>query len=178
MSIAPAIHIRLCDETDLDLLVELARTTFVEAFWDTNAADSMIAYMESAFQVEVFRQEMKQPDARFFLVSADETPAGYLKLNRSGAQSDVRDPESLEVERIYVLADYQGKGIGQILLEYAVETAKAEDLKYLWLGVWEYNEKAQAFYRKNGFRTFGSHPFVMGEEVQTDLLMRREVYLT
>ncbi len=175
MMSASSRQIRLCGAKDIPTLLDLAITTFVEAFWDTNNPESMTAYMEAAFREEVFFEEMQHPDAQFFLVLEDEVPAGYLKLNRVGAQSDVRDPESLEVERIYVLADYQGVGIGKYLLEFAIQTAVAEALKYIWLGVWEYNEKAIAFYQKQGFWIFGDHPFAMGEEVQTDLLMRRDL---
>lgn len=172
---ASSRQIRLCDAKDIPTLLDLAITTFVEAFWDTNDPQSMEAYMQTAFREEVFLEEMKHPDAQFFVVLEDEVPAGYLKLNRVGAQSDVRDPESLEVERIYVLADFQGVGIGKYLLEYAIQTAVTENLKYVWLGVWEHNEKAIAFYQKQGFRVFSDHPFVMGEEVQTDLLMRKDL---
>ena len=111
----------------------------------------------------------------FLFLYSDEKLAGYLKLNEGGAQTDLGDPAGLEVERIYVLRDFQGLGMGRALIEKALELARRKKKGFVWLGVWEKNENAIAFYKKMGFRKTGTHPFVMGTERQTDHIMRREV---
>jgi GNAT superfamily N-acetyltransferase len=100
---------------------------------------------------------------------------GYTKLNLSAAQTDVQDPYSVEVARLYTLQDVWGTGLGQLLLDAAIAYAKQEGKAWLWLGVWEHNARAIRFYEKNGLRIFGSHPFPFGDEIQNDWLMRLEV---
>jgi ribosomal protein S18 acetylase RimI-like enzyme len=91
------------------------------------------------------------------------------------AQTDVHDPDALEIERLYMHRDFQGLGLGSALMQKALDVARARGKKYVWLGVWEGNNKARAFYHKHGFYPFGSHPFVMGDDRQTDLLMRKDL---
>jgi diamine N-acetyltransferase len=172
MSALP-LTIKPCTADDVETLLEVGRESFWQAFWTTNAPHNMEAYMSQAFRPEVFLKEIAQPDSRFFLAEAGGQPAAYLKINFVGAQSDVHDPRSLEVERLYVLEAFHGRGIGRELLTLAVDTARAAALDYVWLGVWEHNYKAQAFYQKQGFEVFGAHPFLMGDDLQTDLLMRK-----
>ena len=101
--------------------------------------------------------------------------AGYLKLNEAPAQTDVRDAQSLEIERIYVSKDFQGEGLGRYLLEKATSIAMRREKKYIWLGVWEKNEKALRFYKRNGFCPIGAHVFMIGDDEQTDYLMRKDL---
>ena len=171
----PALQIRRCTPADLDTLLRIGRNAFWQTFSSTNHIDDMQDYMSKAFRPDVFAREIAHPDSWFFLASVDEQPAGYLKINFAGAQTDVHDPRSLEVERLYVLGGFQGMGIGQALLTEALSIAQAQGLESVWLGVWEHNYKAQAFYEKNGFAVFGSHPFRMGQDPQIDLLMRKSL---
>ena len=98
---------------------------------------------------------------------------GYLKINDAPAQSDINDPESMEVERIYVRKEHKGKGLGKVLMDYALQQAKEKKKNYVWLGVWEKNVDAIAFYKKMGFRETGRHSFRMGDELQSDLIMKK-----
>ena len=100
---------------------------------------------------------------------------GYLKLNEAPAQTDVQDIQSLEIERIYVTKEFQGKRLGGYLMEQAVKVAVQRKKAYVWLGVWEMNERAIHFYKKNGFYRIGTHTFVMGEDEQTDYIMRKDL---
>jgi ribosomal protein S18 acetylase RimI-like enzyme len=95
-----------------------------------------------------------------------------LKINRGEAQTEKKEDNSLEIERIYVLEKFQGRRVGQMLFQKAVEIAKLNQKDYIWLGVWEKNEKAIQFYLKNGFEVFDKHIFKLGVDLQTDLLMR------
>ena len=108
----------------------------------------------------------------FYFAKIDNKIAGYLKVNTSTAQTELHDADALEIERIYVINEFQGKKIGQILFDKAIEIAKGQSLKYIWLGVWEKNEKAIQFYEKNGLVKFDTHIFKLGSDVQTDVMMK------
>ncbi|MDC7239151.1 MAG: GNAT family N-acetyltransferase, partial [Spirochaetales bacterium] len=116
--------------------------------------------------------ELKNPKSSFYLLYDGDLPAAYMKVNLPPAQSDLNDRDSLELERIYVKKEYKGRGFGRQLLEQAISIAKEEKCRYLWLGVWEKNEKALEFYTKMGFVKFGSHSFRMGDEIQNDFVMK------
>jgi ribosomal protein S18 acetylase RimI-like enzyme len=100
---------------------------------------------------------------------------GYLKLNFYDAQTEFFEPDAMEIQRIYVLGNHQGKQIGKQLLEFATEKAIANQMKYMWLGVWDINVNAVRFYENNGFKIIGKHTFPFGDEVDTDWLMRKEL---
>ena len=159
-----------------ELLSILSRRTFTEAFSAVNDEQYMNAYMDVAYASGQLALELSNPDSHFFFACQYDRPAGYLKVNFNQAQSDIRDPDAMEIERIYVLESFQGKGVGQLLMNRAMDMAEAAGVRYIWLGVWEHNVKAQNFYRQNGFEVFGEHPFFLGEDEQTDWLMRRELY--
>lgn len=101
-----------------------------------------------------------------------------LNTPENPAQTDRNDPASLEIERIYVSGGFQGEGLGRYLMEQAIQIAVARKKKYIWLGVWEKNERAIRFYKRNGFYKTGIHSFVVGEDVQTDHLMRKDLSYT
>ncbi len=166
------VEIRIANRKDISSLVDMARTSFLEAFTAQNKPENVKAYLEEAFTEEQFLEEMEEPSSTFYIAHVEGKLVAYTKLNLIPAQTDVHDPESLEVARLYVLEEFHGLGIGTILLEMAIHFAKQNGKKYLWLGVWEKNQKAILFYENKGFRRFGQHPFPFGDEVQTDYLMR------
>jgi len=135
-------------------------------------------YLEQAYNIEKLRDELSNSDSAFYFLYADEKLAGYLKLNEYKAQTDICDPQSLEIERIYLIKEFQGKGLGSLLIKKAVDVANIRKKSYIWLGVWERNHKAILFYKKHGFYVIGTHPFIMGEEEQTDLIMRKDLMLS
>jgi len=169
------IAILLITATDLETLVHLSRKVFYDSFNHMNSPENMKEYMDRAFNPQQLLSELNNPLSEFYFIVTDDVVAGYLKINRSGAQSDVQDDSSLEIERIYVDDEFQGRGLGARLLSKAKERAKEMKLKYIWLGVWEKNTDAKRFYERHDFRQFDTHEFRMGDEVQTDLLMRCEV---
>jgi ribosomal protein S18 acetylase RimI-like enzyme len=153
----------------------MARRSFLEAFTANNKVENVIAYLDEAFTKDQFSKELANPASSFFIIKANDKIIGYTKLNLCPAQTDVHDPESLEISRLYLLDEYIGLGLGKKLLEHAIDFAKQQEKQYIWLGVWEYNQRAISFYERNGFEKFGSHPFLFGDEVQTDWLMRKSV---
>lgn len=167
--------IRKSIESDLPKLVEMARISFLQAFTAGNKLENVKAYMQEAFTLQNMREEMVNPASTFFIAEIEDEIVGYCKVNRVPAQTDVHDPESLEISRLYVLQDYLGLGLGVQLLERAFDFGRENQLKYIWLGVWENNARAIRFYEKNGLTKFGEHPFPFGDEIQTDWLMKKEL---
>ena len=167
--------IKKCTLQDLELLCKISRETFYQTFADYNTAENMRAYLDSAYNEEKLYRELSNPNSSFFFVYVDERVAGYLKLNEFAAQTDINDIDSLELERIYILKEFQGAGLGKDLLDYTISIAIEHGKKYIWLGVWEHNERAKHFYDKNGFYRIGAHSFVVGDDVQTDFVMRKDL---
>ena len=160
---------------DVDHLLTISRDTFFYFFAPLNDANNMEAYAAKAFTTERTRAEIENPASQFYFALFNGIIAGYLKLNFGEAQSEFKDPDALEVERIYVSNEFHGKKIGQYLLNFAIQTAIDHHFKYVWLGVWEHNNKAIGFYEHHGFKVFGSHEFLLGNDLQNDLLMKKEL---
>ena len=166
------VQIKPVSIDDAATLLELSRKTFFDAFLHQNNAADMEAYAKTAFTLQKFETELINPNSQFYFALIDETIAGYIKLNYSTAQTELQDPASLEIERIYVLNEFQGQQVGKQLIEFAIPIAIDKNLRFVWLGVWEHNTKAIKFYKSKGFEQFGSHPFMLGNDKQTDILMR------
>jgi ribosomal protein S18 acetylase RimI-like enzyme len=140
-----------------------------------NSEEDMRKYLDENVSTEKIRTELNNPESSFFIAWQGETPAGYIKLNTGNAQTVMQDERALEIERIYVKAEYQGKKLGQMLYEKALEIAQTEKKPYIWLGVWEENPRAINFYKRNGFVTFDKHIFMLGNDEQTDIMMKKMV---
>ncbi len=156
----------------VELLRQLSITTFTETYNQYNSPDNMRDYIEAEFSSEKLLSAIASPSAGFYLAMDNEEAIGYIKVNYAPVQTDINDPLSLELERIYVLSEHQGKKTGQFLLDAARSIAVENNLDYLWLGVWDKNTNAQKFYAKNGFVPFGTHVFMLGDNGQQDILLR------
>lgn len=167
--------IRKCTISDTDALLKLSYDTFYEAFASQNTPANMKAYADSAFTQGKIRGELQNPESHFYFIYDDDQLAGYLKVNIGSAQSEDMGSDSLEVERIYILEAFHNKGFGKALLNLAYDIARAEQKKKVWLGVWEKNENALGFYRKQGFKKTGSHSFFMGTDKQTDYIAEKSL---
>ena len=161
--------------SEVEELLSLSRKTFYDAFEHLNNKEDFEAYTSVAFTHAKLLSEVENPHSQFFFAIIGDEKVGYIKLNYSSAQTELKDEYGIELERIYVLASQQGKKIGNQLLDYAIDKAKTEGKHYIWLGVWEHNQAAQRFYERNGFKPFGSHKFWVGKDEQTDILMRKEL---
>ncbi|MGI9159380.1 MAG: GNAT family N-acetyltransferase [Saprospiraceae bacterium] len=159
----------------LPQLQEIAVQTFVESFADANAAVNMNQNLRGSLSLEKFAAELADSRSEFYLAWFDEQIAGYLKVNIGVTLPDRMAEPVLEIQRIYVLQKFQGKRVGQVLLDKALKIAGERNLPCVWLGVWENNPKAIAFYQKNGFSDFGSQIFMLGDDAQRDILMIREL---
>lgn len=169
------ISIRPCGVDDLDALQALATQAFFETFAPLNTPENMDAYLRSAYNLPTLRGELEDGNQEFYFAYADGVLAGYLKINEAPSQAEFNDPRSLELERLYVLERFYGTGVGQFLMDAALEKAQERGKEYIFLGVWEHNRRAGRFYQKNGFYRIGQHPFVLGDDPQTDYLLRKDL---
>jgi diamine N-acetyltransferase len=164
-----------CTLDDLQTLQEISYETFNDTFKHQNSPENMNAYLERAFNINQLEKELSTSSSDFFFVYVKDEVAGYLKLNHNDAQTEEMEDHSLEIERIYIRNKFQKLGLGKYLINKAMEIAIKENKNNIWLGVWEKNEKAIAFYEKMGFVQTGMHSFYMGDEEQSDFIMTKKL---
>ncbi len=169
------LKIRKATYADTELLVAIGRQTFFEKFTDDNSEENMLQYASEAYTFEKIASEVNNVNSQFYLATLNNQTVGYLKINFGEAQTELQDPQALELERIYVLNEFQGKKIGQLLFEKTLEIAQQAKVNYVWLGVWEENKGAIKFYEKNGLKAFSKHLFMLGNDPQTDIMMKMEL---
>jgi diamine N-acetyltransferase len=172
-----SINIKQCNLGEIQKLQEISYETFIETFKDQNSSENMNAYLEKAFNIEQLEKELSNISSHFFFVYFNNEVAGYLKVNTQDAQSENMGEDSLEIERIYVRAKCQKLGLGKYLINKAIDIAVEQEKNKVWLGVWEKNENAIAFYKKLGFVQAGTHSFYMGDEEQIDFIMVKSLFL-
>lgn len=166
------LEYRKCEKVDLPLLVRVSKKTFCDAFEKDNDPEDFNSYITKAFSLEQISSELENPNTGFYFVYAKETLVAYFKLNKGDAQSDVKLVESQELERIYVIKEFQSLGLGETILNKIKDLALKSNKCFVWLGVWEENVSAIRFYERHGFYKFGTHPYFIGKDKQTDWLMR------
>jgi ribosomal protein S18 acetylase RimI-like enzyme len=160
---------------DVVALQTISRATFAQTFDAHNSPEDMQNYLNTSFAIDKLTTELNNPESEFYFAIEGDTVIGYLKVNTGNAQTEKKDPNAFEIERIYVDQTYLGKKIGQLLFNKAIDLAVERKSNYVWLGVWEENHRAIQFYLKNGFITFDKHVFMLGEEVQNDFMMKLEL---
>ena len=171
------LSIRQATLDDAKSLTDLSYTTFWDAFahHPKNAPDDLAYYMRQAFNVEQITEELNDLDSIFLIAEIDAELAGYAKLVLNNIEPDITAGKPIELNRLYSQQKFLGQGVGQSLMDACFDLAKEHGFDTMWLGVWEFNPRAQRFYEKNGFRFVGKHTFVLGSDPQTDLLMQKEL---
>ena len=159
--------IRSVKADELVTLQAISRRTFEETFSKDNTDENMQLYLEYNLTLARLLEEFDDPATAFYFAEDETQLMGYLKVKRDNSQ--------LEIERIYVLQEFHGEGIGQALLEKAFQLAQSSGIQHIWLGVWEHNPRAIRFYERNGFTAFGSHIFILGMDEQRDILMEKKL---
>jgi ribosomal protein S18 acetylase RimI-like enzyme len=156
---------------DAALIAELGARTFSETFAADNSPGDLEAYLRSAFSPDLQGAELADPRNRFFVLEAEGAAIGYAQLRAGATPPEVVGPRPIELARIYVVRARLGRGMGARLLDHVLAEARRGGAETVWLGVWEHNERALAFYRKRSFRLVGDHTFWVGSDPQRDLLM-------
>ncbi|MFD1705611.1 GNAT family N-acetyltransferase [Siminovitchia sediminis] len=165
------ICIKKCTCSEVLKLQKISFETFQETFEKQNSPEHLNTYLERAFNIQQMGKELSNLSSEFYFVYYHDEVAGYVKVNMNDAQSEHMGDEFLEIERIYIKSSFQRLGLGKRLLKHAMKLAKEYGKKKIWLGVWEKNERAIAFYKEMGFVQTGTHSFYMGDEQQTDFIM-------
>ncbi|WP_428741507.1 GNAT family N-acetyltransferase [Tenacibaculum sp.] len=169
------MKIRKLTINDLESLQNISIQTFSETFSSENSTENITNYLENSFSTKRLRAELNDLNSHFYFAEIDNQVCGYLKINIGKAQTEIQNENALEIERIYVLKEFQGMKVGQVLFEKATKIAKEKHVDFIWLGVWENNHKAIQFYRKNGFVAFDKHVFRLGNDEQTDIMMKLKI---
>ena len=169
------VTVRNATDADAGLLAEVGARTFSDTFAADNSPEDMAAYLSTAFGPSLQAAELADPSATFLIAEVDGEAAGYAKLQVNDAPDCVTGGKPIELVRLYAERKYHGRGVGAALMQECLRAAKLSGAHTLWLGVWEHNHRAQAFYRKWGFTEVGSHDFRLGTDIQTDILMAREL---
>ena len=165
------ISVRVASIKEHELLATLGRRSFYEAFGQFNDPDDMQAYLDLAFHPDTIRQQLDDPNVIYFIATYQNDPVGYAKMKRNSAPKELPGTSCIQLERIYALQAYIGKKIGKELMEKCITTAIQEGNEYLWLGVWQQNEKAISFYKKGGFEIIRFKQFIISKEVNDDFVM-------
>ncbi len=168
-------NIRKIDHNDIRDLQQIGKVTFLETFGADNSDTDMQKYLQESFSLKKLKNELNNPQSAFYFAETHSEIVGYLKVNIGEAQTENVLDNSFEIERIYVRSTFHGKSIGKLLFNKAKLLAKEKKIKEIWLGVWEENFKAIKFYKKNGFLVFGTHNFILGNDIQTDVMMKLEL---
>ena len=161
---------------NVNVLHDISCKTFKSAFADYNSPHQLQIFLDSAYNIQKLRSELSNEYSKFIFLYSDDELAGYFKVNESTAQTELHDNASLEIERIYIIETYQGRGLGGYIINKVCEMARESGKRYIWLGVWENNLKAISFYKKHGFYKIGAHSFFVGSDEQTDYIMRKDLY--
>lgn len=171
------IKIRRAGLEDVEMLTDLSYKTFWDTFHDhpKNAPEDLADYMQKAFSPEQTRRELAEENSIFLIAEIENEPVGYAKVMIGTREPEITGENPVELNRLYSKQEFLGKGIGARLMDECLRIAKENGCDVMWLGVWEFNPRAQAFYRKYGFREVGKHVFQLGSDAQTDLLMQKEI---
>jgi GNAT superfamily N-acetyltransferase len=169
------IGIRFANTTDITILANIGSKTFYETFADTNTKEDMDKYLLETFTIDKIKGEVENKYTKFLLAVCKNEIVGYAKLREDRNGAHFKETDAIEIERIYVLKSHLNKQVGAALMSFSIDFAEKNNFKIIWLGVWERNSKAINFYERWGFEKFGSHIFVLGDDEQTDWLMKKEI---
>lgn len=169
------LNIRVAGKPDAALIADLSRQTFYDTFHAQNTAENMKKFLDEQFTRELLIREVGAPDNIFLLAFDDDSPAGYVRMRENNIPPGLGTHHAIEIARIYVVKSHIGRGIGARLMQRCLDMAKELGYNTLWLGVWEHNQTALAFYHKWGFTKFSEADFILGDDVQKDWLLKKEI---
>lgn len=170
------IRVRLASSADAALVADLSRKTFIESFGAQNTEENMRIFLEEQFTREKQMAEVGAPGRTFILAYSGDEPVGYASMRVSTEKpKGLENEKAIEIVQIYSDQRMIGKGVGKLLMQTCLDLAREQGYDWVWLGVWEHNHRAQAFYTKWGFERFGEHLFIVGLDPQTDWWMRKKL---
>ena len=167
--------LRYATREDAALVADISRQTFYDTFAADNTPENMEKFLTEQFTKGKLMLEVGSPENTFLLAYDKDAVAGYLKLRDGKKLAALQGLSAMEIARLYVVKDYIGKGVGKLLMQTAINIAKQNEKEVVWLGVWEHNQRAIAFYTAWGFQKFDEVDFLLGDDIQRDWLMKRDV---
>lgn len=173
--IIDGLAIKPVNKDQLKQLHEVVKETFLQSFGHRNKPPDIQIYTDQKLSFGAIQAEFNTYGSEFYFAKIKDELIGYLKLNCKDAQTELKEEEGLEIERIYLHSNYQNQGLGKTLLKFSIERAIELKKEYIWLGVWSENKDAIRFYQRHGFTIFDQHDFMLGNDEQTDYLMRKEL---
>ena len=172
---AMEIIIQRATSAHAESIAVLSRETFYDTFAAFNSKEDMDKFMNDSFSMQALINEIDVPGNIFLAAFMNEELVGYAKLAESKNPPELGDMNTIEIGRIYAAQKTIGHGVGKALMQQCIQLAAEKNKQIIWLGVWEHNQRAISFYHKFGFEKFGEHDFVLGNDVQTDWLMKRTI---
>lgn len=169
------IQLRLAGPQDVAMLADLGAKTFFESFAVYNTPEDMESYLRMSFSEQKQAEELSTPDSIFIIAESEGKPVGYARLLGGSTETCITGARPIELVRIYVLQEWKGRKVGSLLMQKCLEEARGGGYDTIWLGVWENNPGAIAFYQKWGFIKAGTHTFMLGQDVQEDWIMQRSL---
>ncbi|MEO0351287.1 MAG: GNAT family N-acetyltransferase [Cyanobacteria bacterium P01_A01_bin.15] len=169
------ITIRQAYSDDAEALARTAKHIFRETFATENNLTDMEFYCSKSFGTEIQRQEILDPNWATILAEVEGQLVAFAQVRLHSPKACVAADQPSELHRLYVQKEWHGRGVAHKLMSNILSTALATGADYIWLGVWEHNPRAIAFYGKYGFRVVGEHIFQFGSDPQRDLVMMAEV---
>jgi diamine N-acetyltransferase len=172
-----ALVIREATVEDARLIADISHQTFYETFAPYNSTENMDKFLNQQFTRGKLMLEVGAKENTFLLAYNGNDIAGYVKIRDERIPSGLGNVNALEIARIYAMTNQIGKGVGAVLMQFCIDIARQRNKEWLWLGVWEKNERAIEFYKKWGFEKFDETDFLLGDDMQRDWLMKKRIEL-
>jgi ribosomal protein S18 acetylase RimI-like enzyme len=169
------IRIRKAGIKDAAHIADLSRKTFYESVGKFNSRQNMDRFMNEQFSRDKLMAEVGEKHHIFLLAYLDDQLSAYVKLRENKPPDTLNKLNTIEIARIYVAQHAIGHGLGKALMKRCLDIARARNKEVIWLGVWEQNQNAISFYSHCGFERFGEHIFMLGDDPQTDWLMKKSL---
>jgi len=167
--------VRQATASDVDLLAELGKQSFYEAFCEMTAPEDMAAYLQSAFNKADIKDQIKDKRSIFFIAEVDDLAAGYVYAHPNAAPDCIRDTAAIQLVRLYLRKEYYGRAVGDALMQIVIDRSRSGGYRSIWLSSWELNHRANAFYKKWRFEAVGRQKFTVGSDIQDDYIFSRKI---
>jgi diamine N-acetyltransferase len=154
-----SFRILVANTSDTALLAQLGKQTFLESHGHSAPAADIAAYVAEKYDQEIVKAELSDPENIYRIIYAGDQPAGFSKIIFNSPGAHIPFEPVAKLERIYLLNEFHGQGLGKVLLQHNIEMALAANQKGIWLYVWVENQKAFNFYTQQGFRIVGQYDF-------------------
>ncbi|HEX8356175.1 MAG TPA: GNAT family N-acetyltransferase [Segetibacter sp.] len=161
--------------SEANMLANISRKTFYDTFREQNTEENMDLFLNESFNLQTLQRELEDPANHFFFAKSTGEVVGYVKLSESEPPAELANEKAIEIARIYTLQERIGSGVGKAMVEFAIGFGNTLQKQMVWLGVWEHNKRAIDFYRRFGFVKFSEHVFMVGNDAQTDWLMKKDL---